>query len=301
MERDVPIDVYFRRSALLVVLLAAVRVRMVIVLLLSVAAAAQSQTPRTALPSIRDCAAISLRDASLRHLSAVCESVKAMRRTLPNFVCEQTTQRHRAVSMRRGGERTSGDAVADVVTATVTFEDWKNRYDDIKIDGVPVDTDMFDLDGLSSMGEFASDLLSIFFAENAAAFRFRQKTKTLEGDALVFDFYVAAATNRSWMLREKNRSTHPGLQGALWLDASTNQVLRFDLEVSDIDIQFATDRASRTTIYDDVHFQDGGDFLLPVRSEASVCTRDQYCTRNTTEWKNCKRFTGKARIVEKIE
>lgn len=277
------------------------QVRPIIPFLLSIAAVAQLPPPRPARSAIRDCAAIAARDKSLLPLSTVCESVKMMRRTLPNFVCEQTTERHRAVSIRRGGAGTPGDAVSDVVTATVTFEDWTNRYDDIKVDGVPVETNIFDLEGLTSMGEFGSDLLSIFFAENAAVFRFRQRTKTLEGEALVFDFYVAAPTNHSWTLREKDLSTHPGLQGALWLDAMTRRVLRFDLEVSDIDMQFATDRASRTTLYSDVHFADGGDFLLPVRSEASVCTRDQYCTRNTTEWKNCKRFAGKARVVEKVE
>lgn len=224
-----------------------------------------------------------------------------MRRTLPNFVCEQTTERHRPYSTRRGDPDFRTDILLDTISATVTYEDGANHYDDIRVSDQAVSGEMFDIAGLTSMGEFGSDLLSLFLAENAASFRFREYTKTLEANAIVFDFYIPAAANHSWIYREKNASTRPGLEGSLWLDRNTNAVLRLDLGISDIDFHFDTQRASRTTVYRDVDFPQAGHFRLPVRSEATVCTRDQMCTRNTTEWKNCKRFTGKARIVDKIE
>ena len=51
--------------------------------------------PRTQSPSpIRDCSALSSSDTDLAPLSSVCEFLRRMDRALPNFTCEQTTQRY---------------------------------------------------------------------------------------------------------------------------------------------------------------------------------------------------------------
>lgn len=279
--------------------------RLAALLLLSAAALAQSQGPAAASkdpPLLRDCAALSFRNARLAPLTAVCESVRSMRRSLPNFICEQTTERHKPLRVgRRRIEGTPDDTIVDTITATVTFEDGVNHYSDIRVGDRPVPGDMFDIDGMTSMGEFGSDLLSIFLEENAAAFSWRERTKTLQGEALVFDFRVPAASNHAWVLKEKDANTHPRMEGALWVDAVTNRVLRLDLGAADIDWGFFTQRASRVTVFGEVHFPDSGDFLLPTISDATLCTWDDMCRRNTTQWKNCKRFLGKARIVSGIE
>ncbi len=161
---------------------------------------------------------------------------------------------------------------------------------------------MFDLPGTATIGEFGSELLSIFLQENAAVFEFRGARKTLAGeDQDVFGFRIAATNNHSWTLREDRRSTRPELAGELWVSRETHQVVRLDIFVEKIDRAYAADHARVSTTFDDVQFPDGGVFLLPRRSETKVCTRSAICLHNVTEWTTCKRFAGKARIIVPAE
>ncbi len=250
--------------------------------------------------AIRDCAAISHEDPRLTPLAEACETVKQMQHTLPNFVCNQETQRYVPilVSVRHSEERRPDDIVADTVTAVATYEDGATRYTDIKVNDVPKSDGMTDLPGVTVFGEFGAQLVSLFLDENSVIFRFREEAKTPDGDVLVFEFEVPAGKNNSWVLREGEFSTQPPLEGTLWLSKKNHKILELNLATSSIDRSISADRVRVSTSFADVHFDGAGDFLLPSRSEAKMCSRDSLCTYNVTKWSGCKRFGAKTRILE---
>ncbi len=253
---------------------------------------------------IRDCPSISAGDRNLTPLSAVCEFVKRIHQTLPNFVCEQTTQRYRPIdSDARGSEeRQVDDAVADTIRATVTYEGGVSRYSNIMIGEKPVQGEMFDVPGTTSIGEFGSELLSIFLQENAATFESLKTTKSLSGeDNYVFGVRISGANNHSWILREDGLAARPSLEGELWVSKETSKVIRLNIFVADLDKAFAADHIRVSTDFADVPFADAGTFLLPKHSETKLCTRNSLCMHNVTDWANCKRFAGKARIIFGME
>jgi hypothetical protein len=261
-----------------------------------------TQTPAKLASVVRDCAAISTRDPNLASLSAVCEFVKSMDRALPNFTCQQTTQRYVPISaiIRQSEERRVDDIVADTVSATVTYENRIDRYTDIKIGDRPAPQDAVNLAGLTT-GDFGSELVSIFLEETAAVFAFRGQENSQGVEEYVFDFRIPAGTNHAFTLREDGSETHPDLEGVLWVSKNTNEVRRLDIRAKNIDSVFSADHIQFSTLFGKVQFGDAGEFLLPSQSETTVCTRRRLCRHNVTQWANCRRLAVKTRIIFGIE
>lgn len=258
---------------------------------------------------IRDCAAISGRDHNLDPLSAVCEFAKNADRLLPNFTCEQTTQRYLPVEPQvwrseKGfvyedvEQRHPDDLIADIVKATVTYEKGADRYTEVRIGARPAEQSVFNLIGPIAMGDFGSELLSIFREDNAVLFTFRERETDLNGDNnLVFDFRIPSRNNHLFTLREEPLATHPDLEGTLWVKTDTNEVSRLDLLVKNIDSNFSADHIRFSTTFEKVPFGDAGDFLLAKQSESVLCDRSHRCRHNVTSWTNCKRLAVKTKII----
>jgi hypothetical protein len=103
------------------------------------------QTSGIQVSSVRDCSAFSTGERDLAPLATVCEGVKTMEKSLPNFVCEQTTQRYFPFSAiyRKSEERRPDDTVSDTVSATVIYENGADRYANVKIGDRPVEPSKF--------------------------------------------------------------------------------------------------------------------------------------------------------------
>ena len=59
-------------------------------------------------------------------------------------------------------------------------------------------------------------------------------------------------------------------------------------------------KAELLTDYDDVAFQDGTNFLLPVQASVATRFRGEEATRNVLQFRNCHKFRAKSRIVTDI-
>jgi hypothetical protein len=276
-----------------------------LVLLLAPGSVAQTapQTSSKRLSVIRNCAAISARDHNLAPVSAVCEFVNAMDRSLPNFVCKQITERYLPIdaSYRQSEERRPDDIVADRVSATVTYENGVDQYADIKVGDKPVQQDSVVLTGPITTGDFGSELLSILLEENATVFAFRGQENGPDGEEYVFGFRIPAATNHAFTYREDGSVTHPDLEGVLRVSKDTNEVRRLDISAKNIDPAFSADHVRFSTIFGKVKFGDAGDFLLPRESESTVCTRRRLCKHSVTQWASCRRLGVKTRMILRNE
>ncbi len=90
---------------------------------------------------------------------------------LPNYVCQESITRFTAASFRGTWiER-------DLVTVDLTYEDGRERYRNVTINGSPTRKPIEELPGNWSVGEFASDLAGVFPLVTDAEFRFREERR----------------------------------------------------------------------------------------------------------------------------
>lgn len=266
---------------------------------LAVSSAAAPQTLGVQVSSVRDCSAFSRGEQDLAPLATVCEAVKMMEKSLPNFVCEQTTQRYFPFSAtyRKSEERRPDDTVSDTVSATVIYENGADRYANIKLGDRLVERSLLDLFGPIASGDFGSELLSIFRAANGATFTLRGEVTRPSGGEYLFGFHIPAAMNHAFTLFENGSQTRPDLDGAIWIDKNTSEVHRLDLLAKNIDPAFSADHIRFSSFFSKVRFGDDREFRLPRQSEATICDRRRSCTHNVTQWNNCKRLSVKTRIT----
>lgn len=242
------------------------------------------------------CASVSSGDLSL--LGPVCEFALASSLTLPDFICNQKTIRYVPPAATGFGPQAQQ---ASVITAQVTFESatQHEQYGEIKANGKPTSLGMLQLGGMSSRGEFGSQLLRIFQPRAHARLKF-QKTAKVKGEARrVFDFEIAAE-NSFWCFADFGKQVCPGYHGELWvseLDAQLrHMVLRYERKINQAPWTKSVDEVTLKTEYAPVQLGEAGTFALPAHSEIVGCLRGR-CWRNISDFTDCHKFAGKATIV----
>ena len=211
---------------------------------------------------------------------------------LPNFVCEQMTARYVEQS------RSEGWQPIDIVTAKVVYEDGKEDYREITVGGKRTNKSMLELGGSTSTGEFASTLRSLFSEGSRADFKLVQST-TLNGNAAaIYDFKVALA-NSDWFISVGGQALRPAYSGSVWIDKSSAQVRRIEMQADSIPKDFPLDSVQWAVDYDEVSLGTSK-FLLPVHADNLGCQRGSpICTKNSTDFRNYHRYTGESSITFK--
>jgi len=165
-------------------------------------------------------------------LSKVCESVFSTRAKLPNIICDREMKRNwktsRSLPGNRGTVVTELEEHADVITAKVTYKDGQEYYNEVRVDGQPVNPAA--LSGALSDGEFASILEGVFERANMATFRFEKEENLHSTRVLAFQFHVTAQNNKSYYLRTDTKTWLPEYQGRMWIDKQNFQLLRLERE-----------------------------------------------------------------------
>jgi len=209
---------------------------------------------------------------------------------LPNFICEEFMSRN----TERGRE---GDSPLDVVSAQVIYEDGKESYQNVKVDGRATAKGMEELGGAWSTGEFASTLLEIFHPATDAQFH-PGGTSSLSGvaaNAQVYDFQVRAE-NSHWKVQAGEQTVVPAYQGSLWVDPSTARVLRIELEARNLPSDFPMDTVESAVDYANVTIG-AQSFLLPTHAESLGCQRGtNACSHNVIDFRNYHEFKTEIKI-----
>jgi len=224
-------------------------------------------------------------------LSGVCDFVLNYNHQLPDYTCEQTT--------------TSSDSHKTVLRAQVTFEKGHERYSNVTVNGKPLDASYRSGTAIRflSSGELGSNLVNIFKPPIGGEFRFRGEHKVGESLSSVFYYHIAAGKNTFWALRNSQGSiVRPEYEGELWVDRQSGRLLRLQIQPLHLPEWFGFSKAEMVTDYSMVPIADLGTFLLPSRSETTVCLhvgglRVPSCTKNTLVFDRCRKFSVKSRIM----
>lgn len=218
------------------------------------------------------------------------EAVAAFTQSLPAYVCQEQIARFVSTSMKVNWQP------VDIVSAEVVYENGKEQYRNLAINGKAVKKAMEELSGAWSTGEFGTLLLDLFSSATDADFRYRRQAKVAGRDAYLFAFEVDRE-NSHWHIQVASQSILPAYRGSVWIDKETSQVLRVEMEGVKLPTEFPMDKIEASTDYQFIRLGER-QYLLPVHAEMLSCQRGtNNCSRNAIDFRNYHKYSGEATIT----
>ncbi|HEV2200189.1 MAG TPA: hypothetical protein VGR73_10230 [Bryobacteraceae bacterium] len=210
---------------------------------------------------------------------------------LPDFFCRQVTTRYQTDGPKNGWQ------AVDIVTADLSYQDGRETYKNIKIGSKPVNTDMGDIPGTRSTGEFASILEDLFAPDTAATFRKSGQSRIRGRSTDTYKFEVKRE-NSHWRIVTAAQLYYPAIRGTVWIDRETARVLRIEMEGRNMPLLFPFDKVESATDYDFVRLSSPQQFLMPVNAEVLSCEQgSSTCLRNRIEFRNYRKFGADSDIT----
>jgi hypothetical protein len=208
---------------------------------------------------------------------------------LPNYVVQESVTRYESETRQPSWN------VIDLVSAEVVFEENKESYRNLQINGKPSKKPPEE-SGAWSTGEFGTILGNLFSPYSDADFKFVQDDTISHRSASVFDFKVLRVRS-SWRIWTPGQYIMPAYRGSVWIDKQTAEVLRLEMQAKEIPEAFPEISVETAVDYDSIRLGTPEQFLLPVHSEALSCWRgSNQCQRNVIEFRNYHKFTGESNI-----
>jgi hypothetical protein len=223
-------------------------------------------------------------------IGKIREAVSTYTQSLPNYYCQQQMARFQSSSTPANWR------AIDVVSASVVFEDGKEQYHDLTINGKPVKKGIEELSGSWSTGEFGTVIADLFSPSTAADFRLIRHGTIAGRDADVYDFEVEQEHSH-WSIQVASQTLQPGYKGSVWVDAATARVLRVEMQARKMPKEFPLDTVESAVDYQFVRMG-SQEFLLPVHAETLTCIRGTSgCNRNVIDFRNYHHYTGQSKIT----
>jgi hypothetical protein len=211
--------------------------------------------------------------------------------TLPAYVCTEVMTRYQSQTAHVSWQP------IDVVSTNVVYENGKEDYRNIQIDGRPVNKKIEEIGGSWSTGEFGTLLIDLFSPATAANFRPAGEDRTAGIVAKLYDFSVKRE-NSHWEIHMDSQGYQPAYKGTVWIDPQTARVLRIEMQAVGFPADFPTDHVESATDYQYVRLGDAKQHLLPVHSESLSCQRgSNYCSRNAIDFRNYHKYEGESTIT----
>jgi predicted transcriptional regulator len=208
---------------------------------------------------------------------------------LPNYVVQESATRYVSETRQPSWN------VVDVVSAEVVFEENREHYRNLQINGKPSKKPPEE-SGAWSTGEFGTILGNLFSPYTDANFKFAQDDTILHRAASVFDFKVQRV-RASWKIWVTGQYIMPSYRGSVWIDKQSGEVLRIEMQAKEIPEAFPEISVETAVDYDSIRLGTPEQFLLPVHSEALSCLRGSNdCQRNVIEFRNYHKFAGESNI-----
>jgi hypothetical protein len=211
--------------------------------------------------------------------------------TLPSYVCSEMVTRSMSQT------KPANFQAIDVVSMEVVYENGREDYRNIQINGKRTVKKIEETGGAWSTGEFGTVLVDLFSPATAADFHFRRDSRTGGIIAKMYDFDVDREHSH-WSIHSGSQSYDPAYSGSVWIDPTTSRVLRIEMEAKGMPANFPLDHVESATDYQYVRLGDAKQYLLPVHAETLSCERGtNYCSRNVIDFRNCHKYSGESTIT----
>jgi hypothetical protein len=210
--------------------------------------------------------------------------------SLPAYVCQEMMTRYQGQ-----GNPVRWSAI-DVVTMNLVYENSKEDYRDIQVNGKPRKS-LEETGGAWSTGEFGTVLIGLFSPATAADFKFQRDSRVNGISAKVYDFSVQKE-HSAWSIHMGSQSYDPAYKGSVWIDPSNGRVMRIEMQAYGFPGSFPADHVESATDYQYIRLGDAKQYLLPVHAETLTCQRgSDICSRNTIDFRNYHKYSGESSIT----
>ena len=204
-------------------------------------------------------------------------------KSLPNYLCLQTTERLRA-SKSRAKTKALDSVELDVAhVGDKEMYSWpgRNMFADSQLQAVLPS-------GLVGTGAYASQLIDILFGPGT---QFRWVGKEMLGAraTLRWDFTVPKSDS-GWTVGNGKRSAQVGSEGSLWADAGTLDVVRLFVHATQFPARFPLRSVTRNIGYANVRIG-ARDVLLPSAVEDLVEEAGGAMNINRSRFGHCREYS----------
>lgn len=211
--------------------------------------------------------------------------------TLPAYVCQEIMARFQSDT------RPARWQPIDVVSMSVVFENGKEDYRDITINGKKTTKSMEESGGAWSTGEFGTVLIDLFSPATGADFVFQRDSRIAGINTKMYEFRVDREHSH-WTIHSGSQQYNPAFNGSVWIDPQTSRVMRIEMQAHGFPESFPLDTVESATDYQHTRLGDAKQYLLPVHAETLTCQRGTaYCSRNTIDFRNYHKYSGESNIT----
>jgi len=226
--------------------------------------------------------------AAINHAGAYARSYAA---NLPDFLCDETVVRYE--DLRASGVWQKRDALGIRLSYGEKAEDERL----VTYNGRPTTASLREYGGAIIQGEFGSLMIQILDPTSHGKFHWDHWTLLRNHLVGVYSYRIEARDSQYHLVFGQgfdHEETTPAMEGFLYLDGETNDIVRIFNRAADIPPTFAVRQAINRVDYAP---QAVGDkrYVLPLRSESRMAARD-IRTRNLTEFGGYRKFEGKSSI-----
>jgi hypothetical protein len=210
---------------------------------------------------------------------------------LPNYVCQEMMARYESTTHPANWQ------AMDVVSAALVYENGKEDYRDIAVNGKPIKKNIEQVGGAWSTGEFGTMLIDLLSPATAAQFRYRREERQGGVMTKVYD-YTVKRENSHWQITMASQTYRPAYKGSIWIDPATARVLRIEMQAVGFPEEFPTDDVESAMDYQYTRLGDTKQYLLPVHAETLSCQRgSDFCSHNVIDFRNYHKYSGESTIT----
>jgi len=207
---------------------------------------------------------------------------------LPNFRCTQET--HRFVAPLKTPDQLKE---ADSFKDALVYEDGKERYQRIEINGVKPENAQVVNAGIHSRNEFGSMLRGLFDPDTAASYKWAGRAMAMGVLCQVFDIEVSRAKS-NFALNYGGRRELTGYTGRVFIDEESGMVRRLTIEGTGLEKDFGLQSPALSLDYGLVKIGKD-DYLLPLRSTLQLRHAKAF-VRNESVFRGYRKFEAESEI-----
>jgi len=210
---------------------------------------------------------------------------------LPNYVCQEFMARYQSTTHPANWQ------AIDIVSAALVYENGKEDYRDVAVNGKLLKKSIEQVGGAWSTGEFGTILIDLLSPATAAQFRYRREERQSGVITKVYD-YTVRRENSGWQITTGGQTYRPAYKGSIWVDPATSRVLRIEMQAVGFPEEFPTDDVESAVDYQYTRLGDAKQYLLPVHAENLSCQRgSDFCSHNVIDFRNYHKYSGESTIT----
>lgn len=207
---------------------------------------------------------------------------------LPNFRCTQETHRFTA-PVKAPDQLKEADSYKD----DLVYEDGRERYRRVEINGVKPENAEVVNKGISSRNEFGSLLRGLFDPDVAATYKWAGRAMAMGVLCQVFEVDVAKAKS-NFMLNYGGRRELVGYNGRVFIEEETGMVRRLTIRGEGLPKDFGLQSPALSLDYGMVKIG-RNDYLLPLRSVLQLRHAKAF-VRNESVFRGYRAFAAESQI-----